>query len=200
MTKQEFTDQLRAKLQGLPESELEERILFYSEMIDDRIEDGVCESDAVDAVGDIDDISRQILSEVPLTKIVKEKVKARRKLAAWEIVLLSVGSPLWLSLLVVAFAVLIVIYAVIWSLVAVAWAVFASLAACAPTGILLLVILCSQGNIAAGLAMLGAGLVCAGLALLSFIGAKEATRGIAILTKTLALLIKKPFVRGGKQK
>ena len=79
MTKQEFTEQLRAKLQGLPEAELEERLLFYSEMIDDRIEEGESESEAISAIGNIDEIAEQILSDIPLTKLVKEKVKILKK-------------------------------------------------------------------------------------------------------------------------
>ena len=38
MCKQDFLDELRAKLIGLPKQELEERLTFYSEMIDDRME------------------------------------------------------------------------------------------------------------------------------------------------------------------
>ncbi len=41
MTKQEFIAELRKGLSGLPKKELEERLTFYSEMIDDRMEEGL---------------------------------------------------------------------------------------------------------------------------------------------------------------
>ena len=43
MHKQEFLDGLRARLRGLPEADIAERLAFYSEMIDDRTEDGLSE-------------------------------------------------------------------------------------------------------------------------------------------------------------
>ena len=46
MNKQEFIALLRKGLSGLPQKELEERLTFYSEMIDDRIEEGLTETTA----------------------------------------------------------------------------------------------------------------------------------------------------------
>ena len=46
MNKQEFLNQLRSGLNGLPHEEIEERVMFYSEMIDDRVEEGLSEEDA----------------------------------------------------------------------------------------------------------------------------------------------------------
>ena len=43
MRKQEFIAVLRKKLSALPRRDAEERIAFYSEMIDDRIEEGLLE-------------------------------------------------------------------------------------------------------------------------------------------------------------
>ena len=40
MTKKEFLSSLRSKLQGLPPSDIDERIGFYCEMIDDRMDEG----------------------------------------------------------------------------------------------------------------------------------------------------------------
>ena len=48
MTKQDFLCALQKRLSGLPMRELEERLGFYGEMIDDRMEDGLSEADAVD--------------------------------------------------------------------------------------------------------------------------------------------------------
>jgi len=105
VTKREFIAQLQKKLQGLPKQEVEERISFYGEMIEDRMEEGMEEPQAVADVGTVEEISAQIISEIPLTKIAKERVKPKRRWETWEIVLLAIGSPIWLSLVVAVFAV-----------------------------------------------------------------------------------------------
>ncbi len=64
------------------------------------MEDGLSESEAIEAVGPVSQIVQQILMETPLPKLVKDKVKPRRSLKVWEIVLLVLGAPLWLSLLI----------------------------------------------------------------------------------------------------
>ncbi len=195
MNKQEFIVQLCDRLSGLPEQEVEDRVNFYCEMIDDRIEDGLSEEDAVAAVGSVDEIAEQILSEVPLAKIVKEKIKSRRRLRAWEIVLLALGSPIWLSLLVAAFAVVLALYAVLWSVVVSVWAVEVSLMACVLGGVVAGVIFTCVGHVWIGLWMFAASLVCAGLSIFGFFGCREATKGMAYLTKKIALGIKRCFVR-----
>ena len=50
MNKQEFLDALRRALSGVPLEEIEERVGFYGEMIDDRIEEGLSEVAAVAVV------------------------------------------------------------------------------------------------------------------------------------------------------
>lgn len=56
MNKQEFLMRLREGLSGLPENDIEERLIFYSEMIDDRKEEGLSEEEAVREIGNIDEI------------------------------------------------------------------------------------------------------------------------------------------------
>ena len=54
MNKQAFLERLRKALSGLPPKEQEERITFYSEMIDDRMEEGLSEEEeAVASIGTI---------------------------------------------------------------------------------------------------------------------------------------------------
>lgn len=210
MTKKEFLDALKAKLSGLPESDIEERLSFYSEMIDDRIEDGVGEEEAVLGIGSVDEIAAQIIADVPLTRIAKERIKPKRRLRAWEIVLLAVGSPIWFSLGIAAFAVILALYVVLWSLIISLWAVFASLLACAlgltVAGIAMIggpyvfagVIMTAESHVFAGIALIGVALVCAGLGIFLFFGCNAATKGAVMLTKVIALGIKKAFV--GKEK
>ncbi|MBR4965050.1 MAG: DUF1700 domain-containing protein, partial [Lachnospiraceae bacterium] len=88
MNKAEFLMALRERLSGLPEEDFNKSIDYYTEMIDDRVEDGMSEEDAVACLGSMDEIITQILSEVSLPKLVKEKVKPKRALAVWEIILI----------------------------------------------------------------------------------------------------------------
>ena len=102
MDKQTFLTRLRNGLSGLPQEDVEERLTFYSEMIDDRMEEGCTEAEAVAEIGPVEEVLAQIVADIPLTKLVKKKMKPKHTLKAWEIVLLVLGSPLWLSLLVSA--------------------------------------------------------------------------------------------------
>ena len=207
MTKNEFLGALRARLSGLSESDIEEHISFYSEMIEDRIEDGASEEDAVCGIGSVEDIAAQIIADVPLTKIAKERIKPKRRLRTWEIVLLAVGSPIWLSLGIAAAAVILALYVVLWSLIISLWAVFVSLVACAlglsVAGIAMIggpyvfagVIMASESHVFSGIALIGVGLVCAGLGIFLFFGCNAATKGAILLTKKIALGVKKAFMR-----
>lgn len=197
MNKQTFLSELRSRLSGLPQEDIDGHIGFYEEMIDDRIEEGCTEEEAVAAVGSIDEVVSEILADYPLSKLVKEKVKPKRKLRAWEIVLLILGSPIWLSLLIAAFAVILSLYIILWSLILTLWAIeislMASTLACA-AGAMILV---ADGQGLMGLASLGAGLLLAGLSIFLFFAAKAATKGAAILTKKIALKIKSMFIGKG---
>ncbi len=194
MNKQEFLTQLRKGLSGLPQEDIEERLTFYSEMIDDYIEEGLSESEAVSEIGSVNYVVTQILEDTPLTKLVKEKVKPNRVLRAWEIVLLVLGSPIWLSLLIAAFSIILAVYIVIWSVAVTLWSIGASFAACSLGGIISAVVFAFQGNGLTGLAVLSAGIFCAGLSIFLFFGCKAATKGILLLTKKMALGIKTLFV------
>lgn len=198
MTKMKFLLSLNDKLSGLPKDDIEERLNFYSEMIDDRMEDGLSEEDAVFAVGSVDKIADQIFGDIPFAKIAKEKMRPKRKLRVWEIVLLVLGSPIWISLIVAVFAVVLSLYVSLWSVIISLWAAFASVVACAPAAVALGIGLIVGEKLLLGIAMVGAGLVCAGASVFFFFGCKGATVGILLLTKKMALAVKKCFV--GKEK
>ena len=65
MTKLAFLTQLRKKLSGLPREEVEEQLTFYREMIEDRMEEGLPEAEAVAAVGSADEIAAQVMADMP---------------------------------------------------------------------------------------------------------------------------------------
>ena len=193
MTKKEFISRLKQLLSGLPKREVEERILFYVEMIDDRMEEGADEEEAVSLIGNVEEIAEQIAAGFTILNGEKYKNKPRGKLSAGEIVLLAVGSPVWISLLVTAFAVGISIYAVVWSAVLSLWAVFGSFAVCFLGGVLAGVVFVIGGNTFSGIAVLGMALISAGLSIFSFYGCKTVTAWTVILTKSVTVWIKRKF-------
>ena len=153
MTKQEFLDKLQAGLLGLTESDAQERLNFYSEMIDDRMEEGLSEEQAVAQVGDVQVIVANILAEIPQNapvqadaEVVKQviakvekpthhqappKKEEKKHMEPWQIILLILGFPLWLPLLILGFPLwlppLIAALVVVISLIAVLWSVVGTL-------------------------------------------------------------------------
>ena len=199
MRKQAFMDQLQKKLSDLPEGEVAERLGFYCEMIDDRMEEGLSEEEAVAAIGSADEIAAQIMEDVPFAKIVKEKLKPKRRLNAWENVLLVLGFPIWFSLLaVVPFAVIVSLFASLWAVIVSLWAVFASLVGSAVGALIGGIVFIAIGHVPVGIALIGASLICAGLSVFSFFGCKAATKGSVWLTKWSVLWTKNLFI--GKEK
>ena len=198
MNKQDFLARLRQGLAGLPKDEIAERLAFYSEMIDDRMEEGLSEEQAVEEIGDVEEIISQIIGDVPLTQLVKERIKPKRTLKAWESVLLALGSPIWFSLLIAAVAVVFSFYVALWSVIISLWSIFASMVACAFGIIVLGIGYVLVSKMLIGLGLLGAGIACVGLSIFLFFGCKASTKGLLILTGKIALSIKKCFVRKGE--
>jgi uncharacterized membrane protein len=184
MNKREFLVRLEESLRGISGREVSERIEFYSEAIDDRIEEGLSEEEAVLAVGSVEKIAEQIKQELLQGKNAK-KNKRGRKMKAWEIALLAIGSPIWISLLAAAFAVIFAVYVSAWSVIISLWAVFGSLLGGAVGGFVSGIVVMLFQNVPAGIILISLALICAGLAILTFYGCRETTKGIISLTKML---------------
>ena len=194
MNKKEFLDQLRSKLSGLPQDDIEERVSFYSEMIDDRVEDGISEEDAVKDIGPVEEVVDTIMSEIPLSKLVKTKVKPRKNTPGWAIALIIIGFPVWFPLLISIAAVVFSIYITIWSLVIAFYAVDLSLALGGLGSLAGAVMLFMGGKPAGGIVAIGAALVCGALSVLMFIGCGYMVKGVVFLTHKMLLGIKYLFV------
>ena len=177
MNKAEFLQALAARLNGLTAQERERALNFCAEGIDDRVEDGMEENDAVAALGDVETVARELLADRPLRAVVRERV--RREGSAGRIALLICASPLLLTL----FAVGLSAYAALWAAMIAVYAAVASLliagAACALGGVALMFV---QGA-APGLCVCGAGLVSFALGLLLIDPVKTAGKGLWKLTK-----------------
>ncbi|MBQ9468683.1 MAG: DUF1700 domain-containing protein [Clostridia bacterium] len=198
MTKNEFLSALQARLTGLPEEDVKKSLAYYSEMIDDRVEDGMTEEEAVSAVGEPDAIAKQIVSETPITKIVKERIKPKHGLQEWQIVLLVLGAPLWLPLLITAGVLIFVFFILLWVAVIVEGAFLLSFGVSALASIPLSVYFFVLGKPYSGVCAIGCAFALAGLALLMLPAVVYTARGTARLMKNILLGIKSFFV--GKEK
>ena len=182
MNKKEFLAQSRKRLSNLPQEEIEERLAFYSEMIDDRMEEGLSETDAVEQMMSSDETVAHLFADEVFQKgSAPSAQKSAQK--SVKTALLVAGSPLWIVLMITAVALWISLLVAVWSVVVALWAVFVSLAVSAPVAVLCGGVVVVLGKPLAGLAMLGTGLVCAGLAVFSYYGAKVVTQGCWWLTK-----------------
>lgn len=191
--KEAFIKKLRRGLSGLPKAEADEHIAFYSEMIDDRMEEGLSEEEAVKAVGNVDDIISQILANTPAAK----KEKRTKPLGMGAVLLLVLGSPVWFSLLVAAFCVVLSLWVCMWAVVISLWAVPIALIACLPAALVAALFIPSVAG-PVTLAVVGAGLVCAGLAIIMFFVCKAFTKVCALASVGLGRGMKSIF--GGRSK
>ena len=197
MNKQEFLSELWERLAGLPRDDIGRSLDYYSEMIDDRMEEGLTEEDAVRAIGPIDEVVAQILIETPLPKLVRAKVRRKRSASIGQIILLILGSPVWLPLSIVILAIFLVLYLLLWVLVLVLYAVDLCVAAVGLSGFLGAFVQVFSGRLAQGAFLLGCGLACMGLAVLLFFGFNLVTKGMILWSRKMLLGLKSFFIGKG---
>ncbi len=190
VNKKIFLAELRARLQGLPRRDIDERVSFYSEMIDDRISDGLSEREAILEIGSAATVAEQIKREAASVNLKESGARVKRSRGTVGILLLILGSPLWISLVAAAFAVCVSLYAVLWSVAVSLWAVFVSFAATSLGCIVLCPVALFIGNGFLGAAFAGSSAILAGLAIFAFFGCREFTRLVIVMTKRICRFIK----------
>lgn len=200
MNKAEFLSELRNRLNGLHKDDIKRSLDYYSEMIDDRMDEGMAEEEAVADLGKMDDIVSQILSDTSFVKLVIEKVKPKRKAEGWVIALLIIGSPIWASLLISLFAVVISVYLSVWSVIVSMYAVTLSLFLSGLAGIAAGCIFFTKGDIIQGILFIGAALILTGLSVLVFFAVNYIVKQFIILTKKFFLWLKSLFIKKRRTK
>ena len=197
MNKKEFLEALEKRLQALPKEEIQERLEFYSEAIDDRVEEGKTEEEAIDEIGTLDEITWEIVKKTPLVTLVKEKVKPKRQIRPWEIVLICVSFPIWLPLLITAFVLLLVAYILAWVLVIVAYNVEIAVSVGGIGALSAGFAAFFSGSHWFGFGLVGFGIMCIGFSLLWVFACIGATKASIQLTRAIILSIKKKFMKRG---
>ena len=191
MTKADFLQLLERALAQLPEEERQANLEYYSELLDDMLEEGMTEAEATAKLGSPSQIAQSILQEVPLGKLVSTRMKPKSGWTPLAIVLAVVGSPVWVPLLLLAAALVLSLFVSIWALGVAAVAVVVGLAVAAP----ILAIRAAVLTLPLGLLLLGGGLVLLGLCVLGGLMAVELCKLLWQLTVWLAHKIKGLFIR-----
>lgn len=194
MLKQEFLTALSQGLSQLPQEEIQNHLEYYEEMIADRMEDGMTEEAAVEALGDPWQAARQILEETPLHTLVKTRIQPKKGWTGTAIALAIIGAPLWISLAIAAVSMVGAIYLTVWSLAVSFYAVVLSLGVAGVAGLIGSFVLFGSGW---GTVLIGLGLsiLCLALCCLGIPAAWYMTKGLIRGTGWSFRKIKTIFVK-----
>ena len=198
MDKETYIARLRAALRGLPEADIETSAEYYAELIADRMEDGLEETEAVAELPAPEKAAEEILLDQPLARIVAARVKPKRRLAVWEIVLLVLGSPVWLPLLLTLVILALTAYLLIWVAALVLWSVDLGALAALVGGVAGMIGGVLQRNLYLELLAVGAALVGAGFTILLFFASLWMTKASARLGGAMLRSVKAQLV--GKER
>ena len=190
MTKNEFTRELKGRINHLPKAERRKILQYYYEMISERMEDGMTEAEAIDALGDLD----ELLSEyTPMEKAPRRGPKLR----AWHIIMLICGAPLWIPFVAVMLCIMLAFYIIIWALVVLFYAVFVCLAACGFALTFASFAGLFTGGVPYFFMLFGAGVFVSGLAILWLLACNAFAKAMAKVTgKTSKGIFRFFFKRG----
>ena len=198
MKKDEFIARLRKNLSGLPKEEREDRVSFYSEMIDDKVADGYPEEEVIDDLGTPEEVAKEIIGDTPLRTIIKERVKPKRSLKGWEVFLLILRFPLWFPLVLTIFILFLSGFIVVWSLMIALLAVDLGLLAGGIGSIVIGVLTVSSKGITSAAFIGGAGMAVTGLAIIFILSTKGILKGLGKLTKKMLVGTKNMVVGKGE--
>ena len=197
MTKNAYLSELADRLRQLPQSEIDKSIAYYSEIIDDRMEEGCSEDEAVNGLEAPVTAAERILQDAPLGMLVRERIRPKQAVSGWIIALLVIGFPVWFPLLLAAAGIVFAMYVVVWSLV---FAFFASTFAVGTASLAVLITAFVRAGEGAGLifALLGVGLLGIGCFILMGLATWMAASGVVRLTAALIRSLKMKLIHGGK--
>ena len=109
MTKQNFIEKLKKELKDESYETVCQAINYYEEMIDDLMEDGYREEEAILKLGNVKDILKNMKAQE-----VVEISKMKKSTVVTITILLILGFPLWGSLLAAAACLVLSFYILIW--------------------------------------------------------------------------------------
>ena len=164
MNKTDFMLQLNNALHKahVPQNEARDAVQFYAECVDERVEDGATEAEAIEGLGSIDSIVESVVADLPKAARGIGRLDSGNK--ALKVILLVLTFPVWGSILVSLALVAAALIAVLWSLLAAAAALWIACITAGLAGIAALVHGAANGAGQAGALGFGIGIALSGLA------------------------------------
>lgn len=166
MNKNDFLNKLDKALNAVPNEERKKTLDYYSEIIDDAVEEGESEEKVVARFAQVEEIAQKIINDTSSRQSDKEPVSVK-PLTRGEIICLIAGSPLWAALLIAAAAVVGSVYVAIWAVVA---SLFVTAVALGLSGVALIVAapFLWTSSIAKAMLLFGIALMSLGMAVFIF--------------------------------
>ena len=166
MTKEQYLSELALKLTKLPQLERDNAITFYTEYIDDAMENGKTMQEIEVTLGNPGDVAAKIIADYSVNKA-KEKPSLSNGLKALIAVLgvfaIPIAAPAAIAIVVIIVALLITVFSVAFSLIMTAVGLFIAVAFMLGVSIVFLFT-----DTMLGLATLGASMIASGI--LIFLG------------------------------
>jgi uncharacterized membrane protein len=179
---------IKRKLRELPKNEIAAVIEYFDESISERMDRGMSEEEAVAAMGNPEEAVGNIIAEMP--DEVREDVKKESGCGgAMKIFVLICALPFLVSLLAVAVSVAVSLLAVY---LAVVISIFAAALGCAAGALGCITMIFISDSVGMLLGM-GAGCVCAGLAIMFMLC------GIALVRAAVTIVVVRKNARRGKR-
>lgn len=194
MNREEFIESIKSQLSSFPNNEGEKAAEFFNESINDRIEDGMTEEEAIASMGTPEEIVEKAMLDMTISTLVINRME-RKQLPTWAKILLGVTFPFWLPLLVAFAAVILVLYLCVWVVVL---ALCISCVGVAVAGIVMIALTIPQVMIngMAGAMLLGTGMVLIGISLFFALACYGAIKAAILLSQKMVRQTKKGIVRG----
>lgn len=196
MTRDEFMQRLKTELRGFSSAEVGRMLEYYDELFSDSLEAGKTEEEITASLETPEAIAQRM--RVDLAFLRAEQEPSAKSMNTVLIILLGVfalpiGLPLAIAVVAVLFSVAMVAISLLVTGVALVAALGVSGLAILVVGVYAVV----SGGPLVGFAMVGAGLFCIGLTLLTAIGSFALTR---LLMKQTARLFRKIYMSATSRK
>ena len=192
MNRKAFLRELKGRIAALPEAERDQKLAYYAEMIDDRVEAGMAEEEAVAALGTMEEIAAEALQGAPQMRA------SGRRPGAWSLLIGALGSPLWVPLVAAGLLLALVGYGLLWVLAAVLYICAAAFAVGGLGALAGMAAALIRANFLQGGLYLGTACLLAGGAILLTLAANAAAVGCVRLGSRGVHRIKVMFRRKGQ--
>lgn len=196
MTKKEFLVELSNSLNKNQIADAQSYVADYSELIDDKVDNGQPVAEALASLGPIEEIVSQIRKAEGIAarpKVIIERKQMRLSTKILLSILLVLGAPLWGPLLGVALVLLVLVYSLLWIAPFVAAVIGTSFIGAGGFGLIASLVAMIKATFAFGLFQLGMSLVLLGGGIFAIMLAWYLSKYFIIATVSLTKWLIKHF-------